>query len=236
MYFRSVNFDSTYIFLFGFKFFEPITILTNLSILVFCIYATLKLHRYKLKTVKLWRNFFLLIGLSSVLGSVAHALHEQLGSNVLNFFVFAMNSVSLIAVYYFYRAAFNYFHHEKISISYTYNFIVVLWVLVLLTITYFQNKFLLVKIHAGIVLLYSLMIHVITMQRGYKGSGWIVSGILVSLSSIFIHSLKLSVSDWFNYKDISHLIMLTSCILMYLGVKMIISEYSETYDCNALKV
>lgn len=231
-----MNFDGTYIFVLGFKLFEPVTILTNLFILLFCVYASLKLLRYHSKTIKLWRNFFFLIGLSSVLGSVAHAVHDQLGSGFLHLFMFSMNAVSLIAVYYFYRAAYNYFNHEKTDISNTYNFIVLLWIGVLLTITFFQNKFILVKIHAGIVLIYSLITHILTMKRGFRGSGWIVSGIIVSLSSIIVHSFKLSFGDWFNYKDISHLIMLTSCILMYTGVRMILSDSENNYTGSALNV
>ncbi len=219
----------------GLQVFEPVTIFTNFLIGAFCAYAFLSLSKNKEPVFRHWRSFFFMIGLSSTLGSVAHGAHDQFGEAFLNFFIFSMNAVSLIAAYYFFRSAFSFIHFNKENINNTYQYLVVLWVIVLLIITWFQNKFILIKIHAGIVLFYSLFIHFITARKGLAGSQWVVTGILVSFSSIVVHSLKLSVSDWFNYKDISHLIMLSSCVLMHRGVKQMAAQLSNISELNALK-
>ncbi len=215
-----MNFDYTYISLFGFKLFEPVTILTNLFLGLFCVYAFLKMSAFSHSIVRYWGMFFLLIGLSSTLGSVSHGVHEQLGQTFLNVSWFLMNAVSLISIYFFYRAAFTYFNLGKAESKKIYNVIVVMWIVLLLLFTLFLNNFLLIKIHAGIVLLYSLVVHLITYRNKHLGSGYIVSGILVSFMSIVVHSLKLSFGEWFNYKDISHVIMLLSLVLIYKGVRL----------------
>ena len=85
-------------------------------------------------------------------------------------------------------------------------------------ITLINNDFLVIKIHAGLVLTYSLIIHIITYFKKQTGSGWVAGGILVSFISIIIHSLKLSIHEWFNYKDIAHIVILISSIIMVKGI------------------
>lgn len=179
--------------------------------------------------------FFLLIGLSSTLGSLSHGAHEQLGPEFLNVSWFLMNAVSLVAIYYFYRAAFSYFNIHKADPKKIYNQIALAWILMLLILTIFMNNFLLIKIHAGIVLLYSLIIHTITFRRKQAGSGYIVTGIVVSFLSIVVHSLKISLGEWFNYKDISHIVMLTSLALLFKGVKIKILPKEVLVESDGLE-
>lgn len=214
-----LNFDHTYIILFGLKIFEPVTILTNVFVSIFCFYAFIKVNRLKTRLSIGWSYFFLLIGVSSLVGSIAHGAHYQLGNLFLNTIIFLMNAISLIAIYFCFKAANTYIMLNKPEPKKYATYIVIVWIIILLGFTLIYNNFLLIKIHAGIVLTYSIVIHFITYFRKQQGSGWIAFGILVSFFSIAIHSLKLSVSDWFNYKDIAHLIMLASSILIFIGVQ-----------------
>ena len=228
-----MNFEYTYISLFGFKLFEPMAILTNLIITIYGLFAYLKTLGFHHKISKDWALFFLLMGLSCLLASITHGVHEQLGDRFLRISWFVANSVSFICIYYFYRAAFTYFnlirqHDPQQLIKY----IVAGWVVILLVVTFFINNFLLVKIHAGIALLYSLVVHSSTLKSKQAGSGYIVTGILIAFLSIIVHSLKFSFGEWFNYKDISHVIMLTSLILLYQGVKAKIGSPELLVNAN----
>lgn len=176
--------------------------------------------------------FFLLMGLSCLLGSIHHGVHEQLGDTFMNVSWFLMNTMSLICIYYFYRAAFTYSNINKDNSTKIFNYIVHVWIVSLLVITYFLNDFLLIKIHAGIVLLYSLVVHAITYKNKNAGSGYIVAGIIISFLSIVVHSLKFSFGEWFNYKDIAHVIILTSMILLYTGVRTKIGPENELLVAN----
>ncbi len=196
------------------------TILTNLIITLYGLFAYLRTLKFDHKVSKDWALFFLLMGLSCTLASITHGVHEQLGDRFLRISWFVANSVSFICTYYFFRAAFIYSYLMKQSDpQQLVKYVVLAWVVTLLVVTYFLNNFLLVKIHAGIALVYSLIVHSITLKNKQAGSGYIVVGISIAFLSIIVHSLRLSFSEWFNYKDISHVIMLTSLVLLYQGVK-----------------
>lgn len=215
-----MNFEYTYITLFGFKLFEPMAVLTNLIITLYGLFAYLRTLKFEHKISRDWSLFFLLMGLSCLLASITHGVHEQLGDRFMRISWFVSNSVSFICIYYFFRAAFIYSYLMKQSDpKQLVKYIVVAWVVSLLVVTYFLNNFLLVKIHAGIVLVYSLIVHSITLRNKQAGSGYIVAGIGIAFLSIIVHSLKFSFGEWFNYKDISHVIMLTSLVFLYQGVK-----------------
>lgn len=213
-----MNFDYTYITLFGFIVFEPMTIVTNLLIFIFSIYCFAKLSKFQQPYSKSWAWFVLLVGLSSCFGSTAHAVHFQLGKTFFDIVFYIMNALSICSIYFCFKSPYLYYSKEKPQ-KLIINFVIV-WVAFLLFFTLFQNNFLIVKIHAGIVLIYSLLVHLIVYTKTKeKGSALVVLGISISLLSIIVHSFKFSIDKWFNYKDISHIIILISLIIIYTGIK-----------------
>jgi hypothetical protein len=158
----------------------------------------------------------MLIGASSLLGSVAHGVHYQAGDLFLRNTIFLMNAVSLVAIYFCFKAAHISISNGKRQKKYA-DLFVVSWIVILLAVTFIQNNFVLVKIHAGIVLTYSLIVHFISYKR--PGNAHIAWGIIISFFSIIVHSLHLSISEWFNYKDIAHVIMVISLAVMYTGIR-----------------
>ncbi len=201
------------------------TILTNMLITVFCLFAFFKIRRFRTNLSSKWAMFFLLIGLSSSIGSAAHGVHFQLGDVFLKTTVFLMNAVSLLAIYFCFKAANTYLSLGKLSSKYA-TWGVILWIIILLVFTFIYNNFLLIKVHAAIVLTYSLIIHFVTYKK--TGSPQIAWGIIISFLSIVVHSMRLSISEYFNYKDLAHIIMLISLILMYCGVKAKLTEIKSS--------
>ena len=223
-----LNLHYTYITLFGFKLFEPVTILTNSIIAIYCLFVFSRTQKFDHQISRHWGIFFLLMAVSSLLASLTHGIHAQLGDAFLKTSWFLINSVSLIGIYFFYRATFIYSNLNKENTTQLFNYAAFVWMISLLVATYFLNNFLLIKIHAGIVLFYSLIVHFITFRNNHAGSGYIVIGILISFSSIIVHSLKFSLGEWFNYKDISHVIVLTSMVFLFKGVKTMITPELAT--------
>lgn len=213
-----MNLDYTFINLLGFTIYEPVTIITNMFLTLYCTYCFLKMRTKRYNLAMFWAWFFLLIGLSSLIGSVAHGAHFQLGNGFFQTVLFLMNAVSLIAIFFCFKATNTYASLHKSPPKKRYTYFVLVWIGVLLVLTIIYNNFVLIKIHAGIALIYSLAVHYLTYRRQQSGSGWIVAGILIAFLSIVVHSLRLSVSDWFNYKDIAHCIMLLSLIAMFKGI------------------
>ncbi|MBS1650916.1 MAG: hypothetical protein JSU07_02805 [Bacteroidetes bacterium] len=221
-----MNLDYTYINLFGFKFFEPITVGTNLILFLYCFFCFFKLIKVGDKVFKNWSLFFLLIGCGCLSGAIAHTIHFQYGENIFNFFKIFTNIFSLSAVYYFFIAANNYYNKDKNVTENKLKLTVKLWIFIAIIISVLHSNFLLIKINAAIVLIYSLIIHYLTVKNKQFGSLWICTGIALSFTSVFIHSLKWSLNPYFNYKDMSHVIMLISLILIYKGVNIKLLNFS----------
>lgn len=197
------------------------TILTNFLIFIFSIYFFKQLTKFNHPYSNSWAWFVFLVGISSCFGSVAHAVHYQSGRTFFEVIFYIMNALNLISIYFCFRAPYIYNTKDKTSPSKKIVYLVIVWISALLIYTLFQNQFLIIKIHAGIVLLYSLIIHIMFYKRyNESGSGFVVLGISISFVSIVVHSFKLSIDEWFNYKDFAHVIILFSLMFIFKGVKL----------------
>ena len=171
-----------------------------------------------------------MLGTSSLFGAAGHAVHMQLGEVFFKIIVFLMNAFSLFSIYFCFRAAYTYINLNR-EPSKKYIYLVMAWVLILLVASGIQGNFTVIKIHAGIVLLYSLIVHYLVYRRSQeKGSLLVVTGILISFLPIIVHSLKFSIDEWFNYKDLAHVIMIISLIVIYRGVHMIVGKLDVTHS------
>ena len=95
------------------------------------------------------------------------------------------------------------------------------WVIAVLIASVIVGDFVIIKIHAALVLVYALITHYLIYKRtDDAGSALVVSGIAISFLPIIVHSLKLSINEWFNYKDIAHVIMIFSLIVIYKGARL----------------
>ena len=199
--------------------FEPMIILTNVLLFLCGLHYFRQLSKFEHKYSKEKAVFLLLIGVSAIFGSVAHAVHFQLGDLFFKTVLFLMNAISLLAILFFFRGSISYLsgiNEQKRMIVFGAG----IWVLLLLMVTLYFNEFILIKLHAGLVLVYSLVIHYVSYKRNDSGSKYILLGILLSFFSILVHSLRFSLHEWFNYKDISHVIMLISMHFIYRGIKL----------------
>lgn len=197
-------------------------IFTNFIFFILTVVFFKQLNSFSQPYARQMAWFLLTLGISSCFGSAAHGAHEQLGTVFFDTVVFLCNFFSLVAVYFCFRSA--YTLYSKAQNKYIIYFIA-LWVLVLMVSSFINGKFLLIKIHAGIVLIYSLTAHYLVYRKTrQRGSRIIVTGILISFLSILVHSLKMSVHDYFNYKDIAHVIMTVALILIYKGALLNVNE------------
>jgi len=219
-----MNFDYTYIILFGFRIFEPMVIVTNALFFTLCALYFKRLNKSAHPYAIQMGWFMLMLGTSSVFGAIGHAVHMQLGEIFFKTVLFIMNAFSLLSIYFCFRAAYTYINLNKTP-SKKYVYLVMAWVLMLLIACGIQENFALIKIHAGIVLVYSLIVHYLVYKRTQDvGNKMVVTGILISFLSITVHSLKLSIHEWFNHKDLAHVIMIVSLIVIYRGASRIVQK------------
>lgn len=229
-----MHFDYTYILLFGVKVFEPVVLLTNTLFFLLSVLCFQRLNHFAHAYARQMGRFMLFLGISSLFGGLGHAVHFQLGEPVLDGIVFLMNTFSLLSIYYFFRGSYTFLNQEKESRG-LYNYIVMAWVLILLVACGLKGNFLLIKIHAGIVLLFALVAHYLVYRRFQdRGSGLVVLGILISFLPILVHSLKLSFHEWFNHKDLAHVIMIVSLLVIYRGVRIVSGELEQLEPAPAV--
>ncbi|PBQ33578.1 hypothetical protein CNR22_17955 [Sphingobacteriaceae bacterium] len=212
-----MHFDYTYIILFGFQIFEPMVLVTNTIFFILCVLYFARLNKLPHLYAKQMAWFMLMLGTSSVFGAVGHAVHMQMGDIFFNVIVFFMNAFSLLSIYFCFRAAYTYFNLQRLPKK-KYIYVAMAYVLILLVVSAIVRDFTIIKVHAGIVLVYSLIVHYLVYRRSQeKGSQLVVLGILLSFLPIIVHSLHFSIDEWFNYKDIAHTIMIISLIVIYKG-------------------
>jgi len=214
-----MNFDYTFISIMGYTVFEPMVLLTNSFFFAISLYSYKVLHRFANAYAQQMALFCLLLGISSIFGAIGHAVHLQMGTVFFGTILFLMNALSILAIYYCFLAPFTYLRAFDQWTS-RYLLSVRIWVLFIIIFSLFSGNFLLIKLNAGIVLLYSLFMHFRAYRtREESGNLIVVAGVLVSFVPILIHSKQLTLHKWFNYKDLSHVFMIISLLLIFEGAK-----------------
>jgi len=63
-----------------------------------------------------------------------------------------------------------------------------------------------------------------------EGRTFIIGGILVGVITAIVYNQQITLSKWFNYHDISHLMTALSIFIMYLGVRKLMDPSDEGYS------
>ncbi|MFN3940266.1 MAG: DUF6962 family protein [Chitinophagales bacterium] len=198
---------------------EPVTSLTDiiLSIISFTLFTKVKSECVKSEFHNAWRMFFLFMGITTTIGAITHGLAEQLGARLHYIFWMFMTLSPSVAVYFSVKATIL-FSLDGTKWQSPINFLNVLLLIIFFLCTLTWNNFEILKIHAGIGVFIIFITHLQAAMNKHIGSGMIVSAFSLSFITILIHSLQISAGAWFNYKDISHVLMMASLILIYTGV------------------
>ncbi|MBL7931561.1 MAG: hypothetical protein JNL60_06660 [Bacteroidia bacterium] len=214
-----MQFDYTYITLFGFILFEPMVILANLIFFLCALYYYVSLKKFNNAYTRQMSLFMFLLGTSMAFGGAGHAIHYQLGVGFFNLILFFMNAFSLLAMYYCFMGPYTYYKAGKEPAPLT-RYLILTWILLMLVYSMIVQNFALIKIHAGLGLIYALTIHWIMYKRyQHRGSREVIIGVFVAFLPIIVHSLKISFDEWFNHKDIAHVLMIISLVIICRGVK-----------------
>ncbi|HET8962777.1 MAG TPA: hypothetical protein VFM99_02690 [Chitinophagales bacterium] len=198
---------------------EPITSLTDifLSVIAFILFSKVKKKCAKGFFFNSWALFFLFMGISTSIGTFAHGFNDVWGSTIHNVLWMLMNMSVSMAVFFSMQATItfmgaNNFWNRFFLIA---NIIILIGFIIS---TLAWNNFEILKIHTGIGVAVIFITHVFALIKKHYGSGWIVVAFSLSLLTLLIHSYQISFSEWFNFKDISHVLMMMSLILIYIGV------------------
>jgi hypothetical protein len=212
-----LKFDYTYIAFRDFLVFEPMIIVSNSIMLALSVIFALRLLAFRHNYARSMSAFMVMLGCSAIFGAICHSVHYQNGKGFFDLMFFFMNAFSLLSIFFCFKATYLYAVRGKKSPGFVLPLCVAITCLLLLY-SYVLQQFLLIKIVAGAVLVYSLVVHALDWKRkARRGSLMFVYAILSSFLSIAVHSAHISFHEWFNYKDFAHVFMILAMILFYRG-------------------
>lgn len=207
----------TTINIFDFPIHEPVTVLTDYIITFFCFIFFFRLkNENKSVSVKYWKAFFLFFGISTLVGGCSHALfaiHEGLGYKS---FWIAMQVLNGFAVYSAQLATYHTVLQKTESREIWKQSYAIQLIVFLITVFIFQN-FLVVVLDNAIGLIPIMILHFMDLKNP-RASKLIANGILISFLTAFVHGTKLSIHAYFNFNDISHVLIMISLSVVFLGV------------------
>lgn len=201
----------------GLQITEPFTWLTNWLVAAFVLGFGHYLYNDRLAdaTQKFWSIFFVFIGLASLTGGTAHGFINYVGQN----FHYAAWILTGLAVFAAQLATLQLIENAKVR-SAVRIFVYVQLIVLVSSVMYLHN-FDSVRINSvvgliGIIMPISLIHYV---KNKDKRSLLVMVGILSNLIPGFIHAFKISYNQWFNFNDISHILMIFCFYIIYRGAK-----------------
>lgn len=168
--------------------------------------------------VKGYSFFFLFTAISALGAGFGHLLTFYAGQYLkVVSWIF-----SLVANFYIIQSSGQYLtNNSHRKTLYTFSIVKIVIALCLLL---FVQQFFIITIDTVIsIALISLPIHYTTRQQtGNKGHVYVCYGIVFTMLTAVVGGLKLSISDeWFNQKDINHMVICGGLLLMQKGVKQL---------------
>jgi len=204
---------------FGIRIDEPVNTLTDLLVSIICFYAFYALTKSNKtgKAILYFRSYFLLLGFATLLGGL-------IGHGFLYAFSFAWKLpgwiLSMLSVAFIERSSIEYARalipHRVGKMFLILN---IIELLTIMSITIYTLNFQWVEFHSG----YGLLAVVLPFH-GYvyyktsdKGSLIILIAVLVACIAALVFMNKISWHTWFNYIDISHVLMAVAAYIFYRG-------------------
>ena len=208
------------IYFFGVEIMEPMTSLTDLLVSFVCFWAFFKLNKIKNKntTIKLYSLFFVFMGLATTYGGI-------IGHAFIYNFSFAWKIpawlLSMVSIAILERAAI--FHAKPLMKPQIGNFFAAINLVEFFSLAFisvYTLNFFFVEAHAAygmIVVVFSFELYVFIKTKD-TGSKIVLQAVVVAVLSAITHLSKFSLAIYFNYLDISHVLMAVSAYLLYKAV------------------
>lgn len=202
---------------FGIHITEPFTWITNWMVAAFSFYFGHILFRDRLAdtTQKFWAIFFLFIGFASITGGTAHGFITYVGHKV-HYAAWILTGVAIFAAE---MAAIQLIENEKLKS--VVRIAVYAQLLIMASSVMYLHNFNSVRINSAIGLVGIVMPVSFFHYRKHrdKRSALIMVGILANMIPGTVHAFKISYNEWFNFNDISHILMIFCFFILYRGAR-----------------
>jgi hypothetical protein len=203
----------------GITILEPVTVLSNLLITAICLYAFFKLQKLENANSiqKMLQYFFFFMALATAVGGI-------LGHGFL--YVTGLYGklpgwyISMLAIAFFERAAI--IHARPLmapALGRFFSIFNYIEVVTFMLLAFKTLNFRFVELHATyglFVVVFCFELYTYVKQKD-RGSIYIFMGTLLAAIAALTHLFKLSIDEWFNYNDVSHVIMAMGVFFYYKG-------------------
>lgn len=201
---------------------EPITTITDILLGIICIYAFFRMGRLKVagNGFTYFRSYFLVLGLGAITGGLlGHAFQYCLANSwKLVSWNLTLVSVALMVQGVLVIAA-TYLKKGTVTMITMLNLAGLVLTVIL---TSRSIDFSPVKYYAifGLVLLSGSLSLLIYRKTGNRAVLVLMGGVGIGFLSAIIFSLHWGLSQWFNHRDVSHIILCFSVYFVFKGVVM----------------
>lgn len=201
----------------GIIFRDPVTALTNVLIAVTAWWAFRRFRREDCtEGAYSWRWFFFFTGISSLVAVVVHGFSYYTSEKTHLVIWIVMCLLQGFGITFAQRATIlEYFPEKSKKVWLTVP--VIQFVAFAGLLALYQN-YNVAKVHIALGLLPLMFWNGYQHFSGNPTGGGIALGIFVASITAFVHTFKISFGDWFNYNDISHVLLCVSIWLMCKGV------------------
>ena len=199
---------------YGLQLQEPMALIFNWLITILCFVSYYKLKNSTGKFTHYWRLFFLIFGLSTLVGGLSHLFFQYWGFYgkypvwILGALAVFISSLAMLQV-------------ETMSAKKKQFWVTFLLLKGVAAIVFsiIYSKFIFIAIDAAIGYIFFCMIYSIVLnKRGYNVQRFIWA-VVVLIPSIIFYVGKISIGKWMNEQDIGHIFMFATIYLFYLGVQ-----------------
>ncbi len=227
-----MEFVKTSIEIYGVRIQEPVTALTDLLVSCVCFFAFRKLKPVN-QSVVLLRYYFLVMAIATAYsGIIGHAFLHYLSIGwKIPGWLFSMFGITLLE-----RTCIT--HAKSILSKNTGTFFTYLnsiELLILIIVVLATLNFTFVEAHAAYGLLIVVFSFEAILYKFSKAESSKLFLIAVGISSLAAttHLTQFSIHPWFNYLDLSHVLMASSAFVFFRGGQKL--ESSPTYSLNLIK-
>jgi hypothetical protein len=204
----------------GLKLQEPGALITNWLISIFCIVVFFKTNWSDSYSSKSFKNFYLLLGISTFFGGLGHLFYQYFGI----YGKFPCWITGIIAGLFIGEGVLFYWKEKQLYQFWRYFLFIKAFLLLFLSIG--TGKFIFVAVDAVLTyVLYTGFLSWKLWKTEKKEMRYFVYGMGVLFPSIFIFLLNFNIHRNFNRDDFSHLLMLACVVLFYLGIRKINKKY-----------
>ncbi len=199
---------------FGLKLQEPMAIVTNWSISLFCVFAVFSIKWNDSYPSQSFKWFYTVLGISTFLSGFGHSLFQY-------FDVFGKFPAWITAASsgYFISMGILFYWKDKKSYSFLKIFLIVKTIS-FISLSLITQKFLFIAIDSILTyIIYCGILPYLIWKKGMNEMKYFFLGIIVLLPSAFIFLMNINLHLYLNRDDLSHLIILVTIMFFYAAIK-----------------